>query len=150
MKHILIYFLFCLVSYSGLAHEVIFGKVLNSKSKEPLQGANVVIKDTSEGTVTDMFGNFHIETEHILVVLVISYVGYVTKAITIESVPINLIVNLEPKPLELSEITVSSENSSNIQSLNKISKIDIEKRPVRSSQDILKFLKRVKNILSIN
>jgi len=140
VKQIIIITLFSLFAYSGIAHEVISGKVINAKSKEPLPGANVIIKDTSEGTTTDVFGNFYFETEQISIVLVVSYVGYETTTIALESGSTNLVINLTPKSFELSEITVSSEQSDDIESLNTISKIDIENRPVRSSQDILRMI----------
>ncbi|MFC2126498.1 carboxypeptidase-like regulatory domain-containing protein, partial [Bacteroidota bacterium] len=140
MKHILICILLYHVSSSIMAHEVITGKVVNAKSKEPLHGANVKIKDTSEGTITDIFGNFYLETEQIPTVLVISFVGYETFIIAIESTSTNLIIGLKSKPFQLDEITVSADNPRNLQSLNKISKIDIETRPVRTSQDILKII----------
>ncbi len=59
----------------------------------PLPGANVIIKGTSTGTQTDFDGNYAIETKA-NDILVISYVGFETKEITLSNIPQNITVNL--------------------------------------------------------
>ena len=144
MKHyyysIISCLLFLQLSFSALAHTVISGKIVNAKSKEPLSGANVVIQGTSEGTITDVFGNFYLETEEINVVLTISFVGFETLEFVLENNTTNLVIGLSAKPFKLEEVTVSATNVRDMQSLNKISKIDIETRPIRTSQDILRIV----------
>ncbi len=61
----------------------------------PLPGANVIIKGTSKGTQTDFDGNYEIETKA-NDILVISYVGFETKEITLSNIPQNITVNLMP------------------------------------------------------
>ncbi|GHU57736.1 SusC/RagA family TonB-linked outer membrane protein [Bacteroidia bacterium] len=51
---------------------------------EPVAGANVSIKGTSTGTITDIDGNFTIEAEAGQI-LIISFIGYIPKEITIGS-----------------------------------------------------------------
>ncbi|HZJ18733.1 MAG TPA: TonB-dependent receptor plug domain-containing protein [Pricia sp.] len=51
-----------------------------SDASGPIPGANVIIKGTSTGTATDFDGNFEIAVDN-NDVLVISYLGYVTKEV---------------------------------------------------------------------
>ena len=61
---------------------VISGTVIDAKLKEPLIGATVVIEGTTIGAVTDMDGNFRIESvEPGRYALVASYVSYQTQNI---------------------------------------------------------------------
>lgn len=60
------------------AQSAVTGKVVDTASGEPLIGATVVIKGTTTGTVTDLDGNFDVQTENGDQTLVISYTGYVT------------------------------------------------------------------------
>ena len=56
--------------------------VITDEYGDPLPGASVVEKNTTNGTTTDFDGNFSIDvTEG--AVLVISYLGYLTQEITI-------------------------------------------------------------------
>ena len=53
---------------------------------EPLIGVSVLVKGTSNGTITDMDGNFKIQASK-GDVLEISYVGYATQTITLANAP---------------------------------------------------------------
>lgn len=60
----------------------ITGKVTDD-SKEPIIGANVMLKGGKTGTITDMDGQFKISVPKQSSVLVISFIGYATKEITV-------------------------------------------------------------------
>lgn len=64
-----------LVSTSVAAQRVIKGKVLDD-ANEPVIGASVLVKNTTNGTITDLSGAFELKAKN-SDVLVISYVGYV-------------------------------------------------------------------------
>lgn len=49
---------------------------------EPIIGANIVVKGTTNGTVTDFDGNFSLEVPA-SATLTISYIGYLTKEIPV-------------------------------------------------------------------
>ena len=61
---------------------------------EPIIGANVFVKGTTNGTVTDFDGNFSIEADS-KSVLSISYIGYLTKEIVIGNLKVINITLLE-------------------------------------------------------
>ncbi len=78
MKRILTLFLLLSSSLYLLAQERTITGVVNAADADmPLPGATVVVKGTSEGTVTDGNGNFTIQASSDDV-LVISFVGYTT------------------------------------------------------------------------
>ncbi|MCG8323501.1 MAG: SusC/RagA family TonB-linked outer membrane protein [Cytophagales bacterium] len=58
------------------------GKVTDENG-EPLAGANVMVKNTSIGTVTDVGGNYRLRVPDKTTVLVVSYIGYGTREIEI-------------------------------------------------------------------
>jgi len=52
------------------------GVVVDAQNQQPLVGANVLIKGTNNGAITDVDGKFEIEAQKKCVTLVVSYVGY--------------------------------------------------------------------------
>lgn len=77
------YFAFAafLMTAVAFSQGTITGTVLDKDQNEPLPGANVVIKGTNKGVMTDFDGNFVLEATEANPTVVISYVGYVTKQI---------------------------------------------------------------------
>ncbi len=71
---------------------------------EPLPGASVVVKGTSNGTVTDFDGNYEI-TANSDDKLVISYIGYVKKEVTVAGKSV-VNVSLQPDVSALEEVVV--------------------------------------------
>ena len=89
MKTHIIYllFTFCILSGIYAQNMNISGRVTDGKG-EPLAFANIVIvqdKDsmTFAGTVTDMEGNFMLETTKENPVIKVSYLGYVTTSVAV-------------------------------------------------------------------
>ncbi len=58
------------------------GKVVDD-SGEPIIGANILIKGTTNGTITDIDGNFTLDVQSESAILVCSYIGYISKEIPI-------------------------------------------------------------------
>ena len=65
MKNHLLIISFVLFSAVSFAQTTITGKVIDSKTNEPIPGASVTITGTSIGTSTDFDGNFTLETSKI-------------------------------------------------------------------------------------
>ncbi len=83
------------------------GQVRNSDDGQGLPGVNVILKGTSQGTVTDLDGNFKFNVPDQNAVLVISYVGYVTQEIAVGNQSIINVV-LVPDVTSLSEVVVTA------------------------------------------
>ncbi|GIV31768.1 MAG: SusC/RagA family TonB-linked outer membrane protein [Saprospiraceae bacterium] len=66
----------CLFSSSLAAQILVRGTVSDAASGQPLIGATVIERGTSNGTVTDIDGRFELEVSSDTAVLAISYVGY--------------------------------------------------------------------------
>jgi len=66
-----------LVATAAMADIVASGNVIDKETNEPLIGANVLVKGTTTGTITDIDGNFELAVPD-KSVLEISYVGYKT------------------------------------------------------------------------
>lgn len=58
------------------------GRVLDRSSNEPLPGANIVLKGTTVGTISDMDGNFSINAGA-GDVITISYIGYISQDVQV-------------------------------------------------------------------
>jgi TonB-dependent starch-binding outer membrane protein SusC len=61
----------------------ITGRVISSDSPDGLPGVNVVVKGTTQGTVTDIDGNYSIAVPGSESVLVYSSVGFLTEEVTV-------------------------------------------------------------------
>jgi TonB-linked SusC/RagA family outer membrane protein len=70
---------------------------------EPILGVNVIVRGTTNGTITDMDGNYSLEigTND---VLVFSYIGYVPQTLTVSGNVLNVVLNEDSQ--NLSEIVV--------------------------------------------
>lgn len=79
------------------------GKIVDGETGEELIGATVQIVETSQGTITDLFGNYVIDLEPGVYTVNVSYVSYAAQKIE----------NLEIKPGNNQEINVAM--SSDIQ-----------------------------------
>ncbi len=73
-----------LINASLFAQNIIVSGTVNDLSTGiPLPGANVIIKGTSSGTVTDVNGNYSIEVTDPNSILVFSFIGYEEKEIQV-------------------------------------------------------------------
>ncbi|WP_411029965.1 SusC/RagA family TonB-linked outer membrane protein [Spongiimicrobium sp. 3-5] len=80
------------------------GKVVDA-SGAPIPGVNIVEENTSNGVVTDFDGNFSIETASSNAVLVFSYLGFVTKQVSVAGTDLGNIT-LEEDVSQLDEVVV--------------------------------------------
>ena len=85
---------------------VITGKIVDNKG-EAIIGANVLIKGTSSGVVSDMDGNFSIKAPNEQSVLIFSYVGYVNQEIQIGTRR-TFSITLQESSLEIDELVVTA------------------------------------------
>ena len=72
-----------LFSQSLLAQVAVKGKVTD-ENREPLIGVNILIKNSTEGTVTDLDGNFQLSVADPNATLVFSYTGYSNQEILLK------------------------------------------------------------------
>ncbi len=91
--------------YNASQAQTIHGKVISSEDQSGLPGVNVIVKGTSQGTVTDVNGEYQINVPDVNAVLVFSSVGYVSDEVTVgNQTEINITLVSDIKAL--SEIVV--------------------------------------------
>ena len=71
----------------------------------PVTGANVVIKGTTTGTITDLDGNFTLEHVPAGTILQISYIGYTTQEVKVGN-QTHLDISLQEDSQSLDELVV--------------------------------------------
>lgn len=54
----------------------IYGQVIDAETGEPLSFVNIVFQNSTVGTITDLDGNYHIETSYPTDTLVASFIGF--------------------------------------------------------------------------
>lgn len=109
-----IYILFIILNINLFCQ--IGGKVIDSKTGEALVGANVLVKNTKIGTITDKNGNFTINNINLSkFTIVASYIGYLEDSIKVdlEKTKSNYILKLKPSFLKMNEIVTTSTRTSN-------------------------------------
>jgi len=87
-----------------LLAQTINGRVTESGTNSPLQGASVTIKGTNKNAQTDAEGKFSITVSGSNQKLVISYVGYLSQTLDAAD---NLSISLVPDNTKLSEVVVT-------------------------------------------
>ncbi|WP_075348947.1 SusC/RagA family TonB-linked outer membrane protein [Algoriphagus marinus] len=94
-------------SVSVLAQsKTITGKVTSSEEPNGVPGASVVVKGTTLGTITDLDGGFSIQIPQDANTLVFSFVGYLTKEVSVgDKTVIN--VSMDPDVRTLNEVVVT-------------------------------------------
>jgi iron complex outermembrane recepter protein len=84
IRQILLLLTLLLVSATAmLAQRTITGKVTDGSNQEPLVGASVTIKGTTKGVLTDVSGSYRLDLPNDAKVLVVSFVGFTSKEVTI-------------------------------------------------------------------
>ena len=69
-----IFFLLTMASAALHAQSVVTGTVVDGDTKEPLPGANILIKDKSEGAFTSPDGKFSFKVSKFPITLVFSFI----------------------------------------------------------------------------
>ena len=83
MKHLLIFFLF-LISASIWSQTKVSG-VIKDDTGYPVAFANVIFKDSQEGTISDENGRFYLESNKTYKAVLFSFIGFTTNEIELTS-----------------------------------------------------------------
>lgn len=141
MKKYTLLFTLSLISCSWLwAQRQVTGKVTSSDDGSPLPGVTILEKGTTNGTISDMDGNYSISVPEGEVVLTYSFVGYQTQDLQVGSKAVmDITMQLDLK--ELSEIVVIGYGEVEKEDLTgavaTVSSKDFNKGVLTSPQDLL-------------
>lgn len=149
IKHIL--HIICLIAITQVlsGQTIIRGTIKDENSGEPLVTASVVIKGTTEGTVTDFEGSFEIRTDKALpVTLVVSYVGYTEKELEVTNAESQLRITLLEDAITITAVEVKGRRISEKQkqaplTVETLDNIAIRETPAANFYDGLGSLKDV-------
>ncbi|MDD4968996.1 MAG: TonB-dependent receptor [Paludibacter sp.] len=103
-KELISLFIFIVISLTAFAQEYkVSGTIISDDDKMPIIGANVVVKGTSKGTITDSNGQFTIEVQKNKSLL-FSYIGYLNEEQKITNNISNLKITLKTNSVVLDEV----------------------------------------------
>ncbi|WP_405606955.1 SusC/RagA family TonB-linked outer membrane protein [Polaribacter sp. Asnod1-A03] len=126
-------------SFTLLAQTSIKGKVLSLTDKMPLPGASVSEKGTANGTSTDFDGNFSLSMSNPSGILVISYVGFKTKEISVNGT--EMIISLEDDNMLDEVIVVGYGTQSKSDIVNAVATTDLSKATLTPTSDVNELLR---------
>ncbi|MBU2949309.1 SusC/RagA family TonB-linked outer membrane protein [Tamlana agarivorans] len=107
-KHLIAILILLAVNQNVFAQDkTVTGSVFDAVSQQPLAGATVLIKGTSNGTSTDFDGQFTLNTNSGSKTIVVSYVGYATQELAISG-KTNFIINLAEDSNALNEVVITA------------------------------------------
>ncbi|GHB74801.1 SusC/RagA family TonB-linked outer membrane protein [Persicitalea jodogahamensis] len=87
-------------SYASKLLATVSGKVTDENGGT-LPGVSVLVKGTQRGTVTDAGGNFNLDVPNATAVLVFSFVGYLTKEVTVgNQTTLSVVLSIDAKALD--------------------------------------------------
>lgn len=116
------------------------GVVKDKKSGEPIIGANIVVKGTTNGTITDIDGNFTLNLPTANAMLIVKYVGYVDVQLPANP-STELIVQLSENVQQIEELVVVGygvqKKMDVTASISSISTKDLKGISVTSSESLL-------------
>ncbi len=120
------------------------GKIINAQTGKPIPFVNIIIEKSLMGTTSDLNGNFVLNgIDAGRYTLAFSHIGFKAQKsdVQVESgKTVRLIVKLQPAAFNMEDLVITARRPFSIASSQAIRSIDLELRPVKSSQDLLKLV----------
>lgn len=125
--------------FASYAQSIVRGIVKGDKN-EPIAGATVKVIGSGKTSVTDLSGNFRLDVEQLPVSIDVSYLGYITKKVSIKSDQ-QVIVSLDKAENDIDEVMVvaygTQKKSTMVGSVAQISGEEIKKAPAMNITNTL-------------
>ncbi len=114
MKRFLLIFIGVLACSLAWSQSLVVGKVMDAASGETLIGANIIVKGSVKGTVTDYEGNFSMKLDPGKYELEVSYVGYKAKTQTLELSNKTVLINFNlESDIQIDEVVIVADIAKN-------------------------------------
>lgn len=142
MKKILLILMFLSSTAWLFAQQSVTGTVIDSKTGETLIGVTVVLKGTTEGTITDIDGKYQLLSNQLNAssVIVFSYIGYEKVEVTVGTNRA-IDVSLKAEQLMLDELVVigygSAKKRNVLGAVTKVDALELNQLPVASVDQAL-------------
>lgn len=139
LRQLMFLFMVVLCTSSAMAQKKVTGTIVDAAG-EPIIGASVMVKGTSNGAVTDIDGNFTINNVPEDATLVFSYVGYRTQNLSARGKS-NFQISLEEDKQLLDEVVVVGygvQRKSDVTgALTRVNEEQLNNRPVSNAIEAL-------------
>lgn len=154
MRIIVLLFLACnLAVFAQEDKGKVTGKVIDKSTGEPLTNANIYVQPTDHGTISDAHGEFSILLPYGTYEIKLSYIGYegISKTIKLskKNPHFNIVIELEPKPLNQKEVSVTGKREIFSPVTQSLEKVDMQRMPTVYS-DALRSVKILAGVNSNN
>lgn len=136
VKQIILYLF--IISPGFVLGQKIKGKIIDSKSKEPLAFVNIIADNQKTGTVSDIDGVFIIENAENIKRLLFSYVGYESKEVALtelKDISQTIVVTLNKKSFDLKEVVINEKENPALKIIRKV----IENRDLNDPEKLKSF-----------
>ena len=102
-------FFILFVHQRSYAQELLLkGSVQDAKSGEPLPAANIIIKDSYTGTISNLDGQFELKLSVLPTTIIVRYIGYFSQELRIDQIQHEpIIIRMQPNVRELGEVVVT-------------------------------------------
>ena len=97
-KVLLMFIVGLFLSVNTFAQQIVVKGIVKDTTGEPIIGANVIVKGTTNGTITDFDGNFLLNANK-GDIIVISFIGYLTQELP-AATSLNVILKDDTETLE--------------------------------------------------
>jgi outer membrane cobalamin receptor len=138
LKKSLLFISMFMITGLTYAQHLFKGKVIDELTHEPVEYASVVSILSGKSAATDRFGNFQLSLPADTATLQLSYIGYRTKIIRATSDPRRIVVSISRGAIDLKEVQISPDLDNG--SFHTLSALDLNLRPVNSSQDLMRLV----------
>ncbi|MFP4091928.1 MAG: SusC/RagA family TonB-linked outer membrane protein [Cyclobacteriaceae bacterium] len=143
MRKILLAIIFLMIvsaSHIYAQQKSISGTVISNDDNQPIPGVNIQIKGTNSGTITDIDGNFSLQVPGSESVLIVTYIGYLTKEVKVgEQSTFNITLQEDMK--QLGEVVVVGYGEQNrktlTSSISSVSAEEIQNLPMPSPDQMM-------------
>ena len=117
LRYIVLIFVILIYTASALQAETLFeqqqsitGTVFDAETGETLPAANIIIKDTYRGTISNTEGRFGLSVSEFPVTLQVRFIGFQTMEIEFEEPAEDVEIMLQPVVSELEELVFTGED----------------------------------------
>ncbi len=120
----------------SFAQKIYKGKIVDELTRQPVQYAG--ISCGVKTTIADKFGDFQLSLPTDTATLLVAYMGYTTTPVKASASLKKTVITLRRGAIDLKEVVVSPQLNNN--SFHTLSSLDLNLRPVNSSQDLMRLV----------
>jgi iron complex outermembrane recepter protein len=149
MKQLLL-LVFVTISINLSGQQMIAGYVYDGETKEPLVGANVIVRSSHIGSVTNANGYFNIEAPSLNDSLEISFIGYDRKSVATNTEKIA--VSLSPSVSNLQQIMVTANREAVLRTESPVAISKISPTIINDTKPVLitELINKVPGVVMLN